>query len=95
VLQRIHLDDTADRQVKTYSGGMRRRIDLAACLVGRPHLLFLDEADQLAERIAVIDHGRLLTEGTTRELKDHAGGAVVELTVPDEQQERTLTPSDH
>jgi ABC-type multidrug transport system ATPase subunit len=51
----------------------------------------LDEADQLADRIAVIDHGRLLTEGTTRELKDHTGEAVVELTVPNERQERTLT----
>ena len=127
VLQRIHLDDAADRQVKTYSGGMRRRIDLAACLVGRPQVLFLDEpttgvdpasrqdlwqlvrdlaaegttvllttqyldeADQLADRIAVIDHGRLLTEGTTRELKDRTGGAVVELTVPTGQHDTTLT----
>jgi ABC-2 type transport system ATP-binding protein len=127
VLQRIHLDDAAGRQVKTYSGGMRRRIDLAACLVGRPQVLFLDEpttgvdpasrqdlwqlvrdlaaegttvllttqyldeADQLADRIAVIDHGRLLTEGTTRELKDRTGGAVVELTVPTGQHDTTLT----
>jgi len=127
VLQRIHLDDAADRQVKTYSGGMRRRIDLAACLIGRPQVLFLDEpttgvdpasrqdlwqlvrdlaaegttvllttqyldeADQLADRIAVIDHGRLLTEGTATELKDRTGGSVVELTVPTGQQEATLT----
>ena len=127
VLQRIHLGAAADRQVKTYSGGMRRRIDLAACLVGRPQVLFLDEpttgvdpasrqdlwqlvrdlaaegttvllttqyldeADQLADRIAVIDHGRLLTEGTTRELKDRTGGAVVELTVPTGQHDTTLT----
>jgi ABC-2 type transport system ATP-binding protein len=126
VLQRIHLDDAADRQVKTYSGGMRRRIDLAASLVGQPHVLFLDEpttgvdpasrqdlwqlirdlaaegttvllttqyleeADQLADRIAVIDHGRLLTEGTATELKDRTGGAVVELTVPAGQQTATL-----
>ena len=127
VLQRIHLDDAADRQVKTYSGGMRRRIDLAACLIGRPQVLFLDEpttgvdpasrqdlwqlvrdlaaegttvllttqyldeADQLADRIAVIDHGSLLTEGTATELKDRTGGSVVELTVRTGQQEATLT----
>ena len=127
VLQRIHLDDAADRQVKTYSGGMRRRIDLAACLIGRPQVLFLDEpttgvdpasrqdlwqlvralaadgatvllttqyldeADQLADRIAVIDHGRLLTEGTATELKDRTGGAVVELTIPAGQQDAALT----
>ncbi len=109
VLQHIHLDDAADRQAKTYSGGMRRRIDLAACLIGRPHLWqlvrdlaaegttvllttqYLDEADQLADRIAVIDHGRLLTEGTATELKDRTGGSVVELTVRTGQQEATLT----
>jgi ABC-2 type transport system ATP-binding protein len=127
VLHRIGLDDAADRQVKTYSGGMRRRIDLAACLIGRPQVLFLDEpttgvdpasrhelwqlvrdlaaegttvllttqyldeADQLADRIAVIDHGRLLTEGTTTELKDRTGGAVVELTVPAGRHDAALT----
>jgi ABC-2 type transport system ATP-binding protein len=126
VLGRIQLGDAADRQVKTYSGGMRRRIDLAACLIGRPHVLFLDEpttgvdpasrqdlwqlvrdlaaegttvllttqyldeADQLADRIAVVDHGRLLTEGTATELKDRTGGAVVELTVSAGQQTATL-----
>ncbi len=127
VLQRFHLDAAADRPVKTYSGGMRRRIDLAACLVGRPQVLFLDEpttgvdpasrhdlwqlvrnlaadgttvllttqyldeADQLADRIAVIDHGRLLTEGTATELKDRTGGAIVELTVPTGQHKAALT----
>jgi len=118
IVDRIHLADAADRQVKTYSGGMRRRIDLAASLVGRPQVLFLDEpttgvdpasrqdvwhlvrelagegttvllttqyldeADRLADRIAVIDHGRLVTEGTATELKDRTGGVVVELDLP-------------
>jgi ABC-2 type transport system ATP-binding protein len=119
ILERIGLTEAADRQVRTYSGGMRRRLDLAACLVGRPQVLFLDEptagldpasrrelweligdlvqggttvllttqyleeADQLADRIAVIDHGRLVSEGTSDQLKDRVGGAVLELTVPD------------
>jgi ABC-2 type transport system ATP-binding protein len=105
---------------------MRRRLDLAACLVGRPQLLFLDEptagldpasrrelwallgdlvdtgttvllttqyleeADQLADRIAVIDHGRLVSEGTPDQLKDRVGGAVLELTVPDDDRARAL-----
>jgi ABC-type multidrug transport system ATPase subunit len=126
VLERIGLMEVADRQVKTYSGGMRRRLDLAASLVGRPQVLFLDEptagldpasrhdlwallrdlvdggtsvllttqyleeADQLADRIAVIDHGRLLTEGTAPQLKDRVGGAVVELRVPAADRVRTL-----
>jgi len=126
VLERMHLAAVADRQVKTYSGGMRRRLDLAASLVGRPQVLFLDEptagldpasrhdlwalirdlvdtgttvllttqyleeADQLADRIAVIDHGRLLIQGTTTQLKDRVGGAVVELRVPAADRARTL-----
>jgi ABC-2 type transport system ATP-binding protein len=126
IIESIHLAGAADRQVKTYSGGMRRRIDLAASLVGRPQVLFLDEpttgvdpasrqdlwhlvrdlaaegttvllttqyldeADQLANRIAVIDHGRLISEGTATELKDRTGGAIVELTVPAVQHDATL-----
>jgi ABC-2 type transport system ATP-binding protein len=126
LLERIGLTAAADRQVKTYSGGMRRRLDLAACLVGRPRVLFLDEptagldpasrrdlwaligdlvdtgttvllttqyleeADQLAHRIAVIDHGRLISEGTPEQLKDRVGGAVLELTVPDDDRARAL-----
>jgi daunorubicin resistance ABC transporter ATP-binding subunit len=126
VLERIHLAGVADRQVKTYSGGMRRRLDLAASLVGRPRVLFLDEptagldpasrhdlwalirdlaadgttvllttqyleeADQLANRIAVIDQGRLAIQGTASQLKDHVGGAVVELRVAAADRTRTL-----
>jgi ABC-2 type transport system ATP-binding protein len=126
VLERIHLAAVANRQVKTYSGGMRRRLDLAASLVGRPKVLFLDEptagldpasrhdlwalirdlaatgttvllttqyleeADQLADRIAVIDRGRLLIQGTSQQLKDRMGGAVVQLRVAAADRARTL-----
>ena len=117
VLDRFGLSDAADRTAKTYSGGMRRRLDLAASLVGRPDVLFLDEpttgldprsridvwefirelqnegttlmlttqyldeADQLADKIAVIDVGTVIAEGTSDELKDQIGGEVLELHV--------------
>jgi ABC transporter DrrB family efflux protein len=115
LLERFELADAADRPARTYSGGMRRRLDLASSLLTRPRILFLDEpttgldprsrneiwravrelvregttlllttqyleeADQLAERIAVIDHGRVIAQGTGNELKDHVGGQILEV----------------
>ena len=118
LLERFDLSDAADRPIKTYSGGMRRRLDLAASLISHPKVLFLDEpttgldprsrlgmwdviqqlvregttvllttqyleeADQLASKIVVIDHGRVIAEGTADALKSQIGGDRIELQVP-------------
>ena len=115
LLEQFELTDAATRSVKTYSGGMRRRIDLAASLVGRPHVLYLDEpttgldpharnevwgvvrrlvaegstvllttqyleeAHQLADRITVFDHGLVVADGRSDELKRRVGGQTLQV----------------
>ncbi|MGY3337314.1 ABC-2 type transport system ATP-binding protein [Streptomyces filamentosus] len=122
LLEAFGLADASDRQVKNYSGGMRRRIDIAASILNTPDLLFLDEpttgldprsrnqvwdivravvaqgttvllttqyldeADQLASRIAVIDHGRVIAEGTKGELKASVGSGSVHVRLRDAEQ---------
>jgi ABC-2 type transport system ATP-binding protein len=119
LLERFRLDQAGDRPVKTYSGGMRRRLDLAAALVHRPPVLFLDEpttgldprgrldlwsaieelvgegttlllttqyleeADRLADTIAVVDHGRVIAQGTAAELKSQLGNTIVHIELAD------------
>src|SRR5215216_6374011 len=91
LLEEFDLVEAADRPVKTYSGGMRRRIDLAVSLIASPPVLFLDEpttgldprsrADLLADDIVVVDRGRIIAEGTPLQLKQQAGRASLVVTV--------------
>jgi ABC-2 type transport system ATP-binding protein len=119
LLERFRLTEAADRPAKGYSGGMRRRLDLAASLVAKPEILFLDEpttgldprsrielweviehlvadgttvllttqyleeADQLADRIVVIDGGKVIAKGTSETLKDSVGGNRIEVVLRD------------
>jgi ABC-2 type transport system ATP-binding protein len=121
LLEQFELTDAGGRAAKTYSGGMLRRLDLAASLVGHPSVLFLDEpttgldprsriamwgvirhlvaggttlllttqyldeADELADTIVVIDHGLVIARGTSAELKAQIGGDVIEFTVPEQR----------
>ena len=120
LLEQFGLAEAANRPLKTYSGGMRRRLDLAAALVARPPVLLLDEpttgldprsridlwsvianlvaegttvllttqyleeADRLANRICVVDHGRVIAEGSAAELKARLGSTVVEVVLSDD-----------
>ncbi len=124
LLQRFDIADAADRPAKTYSGGMKRRLDLAASLVAHPAVLFfdepttgldprsrlgmweiirdlvsdgatlllttqyLDEADELADEIVVIDHGKVIAAGTAQQLKNRIGGDMLDFAVPLPDRER-------
>ena len=126
LLERFSLTDSAKRPIKTYSGGMRRRLDLAASLIVKPKVLFLDEpttgldprgrqemwsvieelvkggvtlllttqyleeADQLADEIAVIDHGKVIARGTSDALKKQVGGERLEIVVESQNIAKTM-----
>lgn len=124
LIEKLDLVDAADRQVKTYSGGMRRRLDLGASLVAKPKVLFLDEpttgldprtrlqlwdivremvaegvsillttqyldeADSLADYLYIIDHGKMISEGTAEDLKNSLGQDVIEIKVAENNLEK-------
>ena len=126
LLERFSLTESAKRPISTYSGGMRRRLDLAASLIVKPKVLFLDEpttgldprgrqemwgviqelvkggvtlllttqyleeADQLADEIAVIDHGKVIARGTSDALKKQVGGERLEITVENADIDKTI-----
>jgi len=126
ILEEMKLTEAAKRLAKTYSGGMRRRLDLGASLVGRPKILFLDEpttgldprtrldlwhtirelvaggtsillttqyleeADELADHIAVIDRGKLIAEGTSAQLKAKLGGDVIEFEIDETDKDKAM-----
>lgn len=126
ILEELRLTEAAGRLAKTYSGGMRRRLDLGASLVGKPKILYLDEpttgldprtrlelwntirelvnqgtsillttqyleeADELADKIAVIDRGKLIAEGTSNQLKAKMGGDVIEFEIDPKSQDTAI-----